>query len=69
MIQKAESYRKPLYLLDALVSLNFISDACPFIEDMRHSKSNIDLVNHDYSSIVQENVFKVCCSVLNLRPQ
>ena len=34
LIREAESYRRPLYLLDILISLGFISPSSPFFEEL-----------------------------------
>lgn len=55
-------------LLDALVELGFMSKKSPNLRNMRTSSKNILLTGKEQSNIIQENLYKVLCAILNLFP-
>ena len=48
------------------MKLGFVNHNSFYYEVMRDSKSNIDLVNHQHSNIVLDNLLKICYAILKM---
>lgn len=68
MITTYEDEERPLVLLDALLHLGFVPKSCPYLRSMRTSNKNILLTGKEMSPVIQENLYKLLCAVLNCVP-
>lgn len=55
-------------LLDLLIELGFFNKYSENLRGMRTSSKNIILTGKEKSDIIQENLYKVLCAILNLFP-
>lgn len=68
MMTTYEDEERPLVLLDALLHLGFVHKSCAALRSMRTSNKNILLTGKEMSPVIQENLYKLLCAVLNCVP-